>query len=205
VTQPKEFNDLVRLLERGIITGGEFFNKMSDYIEKLPSGEKDAAMEALATNADDRIRQAALDIEAFRKNEGLSKNLEFVRQTSPLRPGVRLQLFGGYDNFLPDDKPWWLNGRTFYEATFVGFVSHGENTIPACFVEFDETIELPGHHGRYGVLFGSYSNLAPAWAETEDAPVAVHVVESLPEDSNEVRLLRDAAATETHATYRVVP
>jgi hypothetical protein len=72
-------------------------------------------------------------------------------------------------------------------------------------VEFDETIELPGHQGRYGVLFVSYSNLAPAWAETEHGPVTVHVVESLPQDLNLVRLLGDAAATETHATYRVVP
>ncbi len=66
-------------------------------------------------------------------------------------------------------------------------------------MEFDETIELPGHKGRYGVLFGTYGPRAAAWAETKGT-VTVHVVEALPEDLNVVRFSGDAAATQTHAS-----
>ncbi len=69
-------------------------------------------------------------------------------------------------------------------------------------MEFDETVELPGHKGRYGVLFGSYGPHAAAWAETEGT-VTVYVVEALPEDLNVVRFSDATAATQTHASYRV--
>lgn len=137
------------------------------------------------------------------RHEQLSKDLDYVRQNSPLRPGMRVELFGGYDYYSSDGKPRWLNGRDCYRAEFLGFASCGEDTIPVGLVEFDEPVELPGHKGRYGILRTSYSSHGFAWGETEDT-VEVHLTEALPEDFAAIRsdLTADSAA-ETHATYRV--
>ena len=158
----------------------------------------------LSADANEDIRRVALEFQIFERHAELSRNIDYVRQNSPLRPGVRLELFGGYDYYSSDGKPWWLNGRDCYKAAFLGFASCGENTIPAGLVEFDEAIEIPGHIGRYGVLLARHGSLDSfTWGQTEDT-VAVYVTEAPPEDLSAIRCDRAfAAALETHATYRV--
>jgi hypothetical protein len=89
-------------------------------------------------------------------------------------------------------------------ATFLRFTSRGEDLIPACLVEFDEVIEIPGHKGRYGVLLASYGLDCAAWAQPEDN-VIVYVAEALTEDISSFRFDGRASPNpiETHATYRV--
>jgi hypothetical protein len=111
----------------------------------------------LLAHTDPDVRQAAQEFQGSARHEELSKSLDYISRTSPLRKGVRLELFGGYDYYSTEGKPGWLNGRDCYRATFLGFAARGEDTIPAGLIEFDETIEVPGHRGRFGVLLASYS------------------------------------------------
>ena len=140
----------------------------------------------------------------FLHHETLSKNLEHVQEISPLRPGVRLVLFGGYDYYASEGKPWWLNDRECYTATFLRFLSRGDNAIPAGLVEFDEVIELPPYKGHYGVLLANYSASDVAWSQAED-DVVVYVTEAVPEDVSFFRFDGRASPDpfETHATYRI--
>jgi hypothetical protein len=169
----------------------------------LPLIARRAALEALSAHADKDVRNAALEIEAMARNEKLSKDLDYVRQNSPRRRGTRLELFGGYDYYSSEGKPWWLNGRDCYRATFLAFASRGEDTIAAGLVEFDEAIDVPGHKGRYGILLASFGLRTVAWQQTE-GDVVVHVTETFPEDLAFIRSSKALdAALETNATYRV--
>jgi hypothetical protein len=200
MTQTEEMHRLIDAWERNVITSLEFQNEMMLHLRTLPLAERGAALEALSAHPNEDIRRVALEFRIFERNEELSKNLDYVREKSPLRPGVRLELFGGYDYYSSQGKPWWLNGRDCYKAAFLGFASCGENTIPAGLVEFDEAIEIPGHTGRYGVLLARHGSLDSfTWGQAEDT-VAVYVTESPPEDLSAIRSER---ALETHATYRV--
>ncbi len=132
------------------------------------------------------MREAASECGLFTHHHELSWNLDYIRLNSPLQPGVRLELFGGYDYYSTDGKPWRLNGQDCYRATFLRFASRGENTIPAGLVEFDEVIERPGYKGRIGVLLASFGSNFVAWLAAED-DVAVYVTEALPEDVSPFR------------------
>jgi len=98
--------------------------------------------------------------------------------------------------------PLWLRGRECCRATFVRFerLSKSRNLTPVAFVEFDEAIDMPGHNGRYGVLFARYGCDSPAWALREDS-VAMCVVEALPNDLE--GFCDSHPYTERHACYRV--
>jgi hypothetical protein len=203
MTKSEEFHWLIRAREGNIIASNEFRDRMTDYLRKLPFAKRHAALEALSTHADEGVRQAALEFQVLQRHEELSKNFDYVRRNSPLQSGARLELFGGYDYYSSEGKPWWLNGRAFYKATFLGFASYGESTIPAGLVEFDEVIEVPGHKGRYGVLLATYGLHSFAWGQTEGV-AEVYVTQALPEDLTTIRNHRaSASAIETHATYRV--
>lgn len=198
-------HDLIRAWEAGVLTFGEFQGQILMNLWKLPAAQKRAALDELSAHANEDVRKAAAELLLLARHEELSINFNYVKQNSPLRPGVRLELFDGYDYHSSAGKPWWLNGHDCYGAIFLGFVSCGENTIPAGLVEFDEPIALVGHKGRYGVLRAGCDSNSVAWAETEGV-VAVHVVEALPEDPISIRSLLDPShATETHATYRINP
>jgi hypothetical protein len=202
ITATEEIHELIRLWEENYFAFGEFQNLMIGQLRKLPAAERQDALETLSAHANEDIRQVAAEFRLLQHNEGLSKDIDYVRQHTPLRPGSRLELSGGYDDQSSGGKPAWLNGRDCYKATFQRFVSYGENTVPVALVEFDEVVEGPGYKGRYGVLFAGYGPNSIAWSETEDV-VSIYVSEALPE-ATLIRFFRaSGSAAETHASYRV--
>jgi hypothetical protein len=199
----EEIHRLIHAWERTCLGFTEFENHMWGQLCKLPLPEKRAVLATLSAHANEDVQKAAFELETMVRQEELSKNLDYVRENSPLHRGVRLELFGGYDYGSSGGKPWWLNGRDCYTATFLAFVSYGENTIPAGLVEFDEVVEVPGHRGRYGVLLASFGSDSVAW-EQSNGLVVVYISETLPEDLSFLRCSHTSAtAIETHATYRV--
>jgi hypothetical protein len=130
------------------------------------------------------------------------KDIEQIRRTSPLQPGTRLILSGGYSAAY--SRPWWLNGREYYKATFIMFAERGAGKMPVAVVELDTEIDMTEgrglrHNGRFALLRLLYvSN----WTETET--VTVHVVEALP-DCVETFYGPHPFGTEieTHAKYSI--
>jgi hypothetical protein len=200
-----ELAGLIGDWEEGSLAQGEFFDRMMKYLSPLAPDAKDAALAALSAHANEDIRQAAADCGSFLRNAALSRDLDHVCRHSPLRPGVRLALFGGYDYHSSGGNPYWLNGRECYRATFIGFAPRGEDLSPAGLVEFDEVIDLPGHKGRYGALLTSYGLDFVAWTQPEADAVVVYVTERPPEDFSVFRYDGRASPDpiETHATYRI--
>lgn len=176
----KQINRLVSYLERELITSNEFFNSMLEALGELPTGEKQTIFGALAGHSCERVREAVVEVQAFARNQEVSRDFEHVRRNSPLRPGIRLELFDKYSEKQPAA---WLGGRDCYRATFVRFERWG-NRVPVALIEFDEAIDMPGHKGRYGVLITRYGVEYAAW-ERPEGEVALYVVEALPNDIEE--------------------
>ncbi len=199
-----EIDELIRNWEEESFTSSEFSARMMNCLWALPAFERNSALEHLSAHADENVRQVASEWQAFARQRELSTNLDYVRRHSPLRPGVRLVLFGGYDYYATEGKPAWLNGRECYRATFLRFASRGDDMIPAGLVEFDEQIESLGHNGRFGIMLTSYGPNSFAWEQPED-DVVVYVTIALPDDVSSFRF--DGRATpdpiETHAIYRI--
>jgi hypothetical protein len=195
---------LLRDWEQKELAYSEFFNRMMQRLWPLAPAARRAALEVLSVHADEDVRQAASECGSFLRHEALSRDLEHVRRNSPLRPGVRLVLFGGYDYYSSEGKPHWLDGRDCYRATFLGFASRGDDVIPAGLVEFDEIIDIPHHKGRYGILLSTYGSDFTAWSQPE-ADAVVYVTEALPEDISSFRFdgRPSPDPIETHATYRL--
>ena len=175
-----EIDRKVRMLEREVITQSEFFYCMLDALGYFPAEERQAILAALAGHSSDSVREAVVKLQVFLRNQALSRNIEHVRRNSPLRPGMRLELCGDYCN-SSEGHLRWLSGGECCTATFLRFERLGENLTPVAFVEFDEAIDIPGHKGRYGVMFTRYGCDSPAWVLPEE-DVAICVVEALPND-----------------------
>jgi hypothetical protein len=189
MTGIEEIHRLIRAWEENYFTSLEFQDRVLGQLRELPAAEV--------------VRNVAVEFRSLQRHEALSKDIDYVRRISPLRPGIRLELFGGYDYYATEGKPAWLNGRECYRATFLDFASYGENTIPVALVEFDEVIEVFGQKGRYGVLFGTFGFDSVVWGQTDDV-VAVYVCEALPEDLTLIRFFRASdSVIETHATCRI--
>ena len=203
VTSTPEIDDLIRDWEEAS-SPLEFSARVMECLWALPAAKRDAALEHLSAHADETVRQVASEWQAFARQRALSTDLDHVRRNSPLRPGVRLALFGGYDYYATEGKPAWLNGRECYRATFLRFATRGDDTIPAGLVEFDEVIEIPGHNGRFGILLAGYGQDFFAWEQPEE-DVVVYVTQVLPGDVSSFRFDGRASPDpiETHATYRV--
>ncbi len=176
----QEIDRKVRLLEREVITQSEFFNSMLDALGNLPAGEKQSILGALSGHSCESVRKGVMKLQVFVRNQALSRDFEYVQRNSPLRPGMRLELCGDYCN-SSEDHLRWLSGGECCTATFVRFERLGEDLAPVAFVEFDEAIDIPGHKGRYGVMFTRYGCESPAWVLPEE-DVAICVVEALPND-----------------------
>ncbi|MFN0017814.1 MAG: hypothetical protein ACKVP0_06110 [Pirellulaceae bacterium] len=198
----QEIDRIVRLLERELITRSEFFNSMLEALVNLPAGEKESILDALAGHSSEMVRNAVVDVEAFVRNQELSRDIQHIRRNSPLRPGICLELRGSREYYSSEDRPWWLNGRECRGATFVRFerLSKNYNLTPAALIAFYEAIDMPGHKGRYGVLFARYGCDYPAWTLREGS-VALCVVEALPD--NMEGFCDSHPFTERHACYRV--
>jgi hypothetical protein len=204
MTLDESIRDLLGAWKNGELTLMEFSAKVAGELRKLPGNARDDVLNELSADADENVKSTAAECRTLLHHETLSKDLDFIRQNSPLRPGVRLELFGGYDFYSSDGKPWWLDGRDCYRATFLHFAPRGEGTIAAGVVEFDEALHVGEYKGRFGVLLTSYSVSSPAWLTPEDT-VVVYVAESLPQDVSSYRFDGRASPdpVETHATYRL--
>jgi hypothetical protein len=202
MTGIEEIHRLIDAFENNTFTTGEFQNLAIVQLAKLSAAEQRDALATLSAHAHEDVRNIAVEFRLLQCHEALSKSIDYIRRISPLRPGGRLELSGGYDYYSPE-RPAWLKGRDYYMATFLGFASYGENTIPTALVEFDEIIEGPGYKGRYGVLFARFGPTSIAWGQAEDV-VEVYVKEALPEDVTLIRFYRASGSeAETHATYPI--
>lgn len=200
---PEDLRHFIQAKVRNAITLGEFFDKMCTHLSDLSPAEKKVLLEELLAHPDQDVRDAAKEYGLMMHHEELSKNLDYILENSPLRPGVWLELYGGYDYFSSGGKPLWLNGRDCYNATFLRFASFGQDTIPVALVKLDDFVELPSHKGSFAILRATYSSHSFAWGEPEGT-VQVHIMEALPKDLNSIRSrLTFDFATEAHATYRI--
>jgi hypothetical protein len=203
MSETEEIHRLIDAFEHDTFTTGEFQNLVVVELTKLSAMEQRDALAILAAHAHEDVRNIAVEFGLLQRHEALSKSIDYIRRVSPLRPGCRLELFGGYDYYSSKGKPAWLNGRDCYRATFLRFACWAENTIPTALVEFDEIIGGPDYKGRYGVLFARFGPASIAWGEREDV-VEVYVKEALPEDVSVIRFYRaSGCVAETHATYRI--
>ncbi len=189
--------------ESGEITGFEMYFKLDKFCREYPA-ERDKLLDQLLEHPFERVRDEAQKIrEEIRREEERIKDIDQIRITSPLQPGVALFLYSGYDGAY--SKPWWLNDRGYYQATFIDFVSRGADKMPAAFVELEEEIDLTEgsglrHRGRYALLKLLY---VADWDETET--VEVHIVEVLPADVEAYYATHPfGTEIESHATYRIV-
>jgi hypothetical protein len=202
VALSEDIQQVIRALQRNIICEGEFFNNLWGRLLDLPSAERTVLFEELLAHPDKAVRDEAERCRLMIHYGELSKDLNYILQNSPLKPGVQLELFGGYDHYT-SGGPHWLNGRECYYATFRGFASSGENTIPVALVKLKDFVELPGHKGSFAILRTSYGPDSFAWGQLEGT-AEVHIMEALPEELASIRSRLSADfATETHATYRV--
>ncbi|MFN0020138.1 MAG: hypothetical protein ACKVP0_17905 [Pirellulaceae bacterium] len=197
-----EIDRIVRLLERELITRSEFFNCMLEALVNFPAGEKESILGALAGHSSERVQSAVVDVEAFVRNQELSRDIAHLRRNSPLRPGCCLELVGSREYYSSEDRPWWLSGRECRGATFVRFERLGknQNLTPVALIAFYEAIDMPGLQGRYAVLFARYGCDYPAWTLREGS-VAMCVVEALPD--NLEGFCDSHPFTERHAWYRI--
>lgn len=195
-----EIDYLVRQLDRRIIQWNEFTqsvlrytytntNRAAEVLEKL-NEHKD--------HANDDVRRS---VEEARKmifeQENLVRDITAIRRTSPLQPGVRVRVGGGYTAAY--SAPTWLGGRDHAMATFLDFVERGRGKMPGAVVEFDEPIEVATLKGKYGILTLRY---VADWIDSET--VAVHITDLAPEAIKEFALtLSESSEVETHAYYRI--
>jgi hypothetical protein len=200
-------DQLIRALDRGFITSTEFVS----HAQRLAGGSAADAAElldrlgSLSSHSNEWVRSGAADAiqgvqEAARRRAEQIKDIEVVRRTSPLQPGTRVALGGGYSAAF--GPPSWLGGRDQYTATFLGFAQYRPDIMPVAHVEFDDEVALPRVRGRYGLLRLLY---VANWAATET--VVVHILESLPEDIGPFCGMPPdplPSEVETHATYRVI-
>ncbi len=193
----------IQLLAEGLITPLECENKLCEHVWQLPASERGAVVAGLQTHADKRVREIARRLETLLRHEALSKDFDHVQRTSPLQPGTRLTLFGGYSNFAEGGRPAWLGGRDYYAATFLRFERRERDRIPVALIAFEEPVSVPDHVGRFGVLIGTYGSDGPAWARAEGT-VLVHVAEAMPDDVVAFLETRPYdSVLETHASYRL--
>jgi len=75
-----------------------------------------------------------------------------METTSPLKPGDRIRLYGGYD-----PEPGWLCGKKAYSARVIAFIDSrikarsGDERLCAV-VELDDHIEFEGLKSRHVLL-----------------------------------------------------
>src|ERR1044072_693646 len=144
--------EYVREYEAGEITRGELSNELSKFCWAYPP-ERRELIDHLLEHPLESIQNVTREIqEMIRQQEEQVKDIDQIRKTSPLQPGVVLSLNAGYDAAY--SAPWWLNGRQNYHATFIDFVGRGIDKMPAAVVELDEEIDLTEgaglrHRGRF--------------------------------------------------------
>jgi hypothetical protein len=195
-------SELLSLYEGGAVTSLEVLDAVYEHCYDKPAVAAEIAR-ALHERSSERVRWLGHELQCLvRQREDQIKNVEQIRRTSPLQPGTRLILSGGY--WAGNCSPWWLSGRENYKATFIAFAEREAGKMPVAYLELDNEIDLTEggglrHKGRYALL-----RLLQVANWTESETVTVHVVEVLP-DNVEAFYLSHPFGTEveTHATYAI--
>lgn len=195
-------SELLSLYEGGAVSALEVLDSVFEYCHDEPTVAVEVAR-AFHQHSSDDVRWLGRQLQdLLRQRERQIKDVELLRRTSPLRPGTRLILSGGYTAaFSP---PWWLNDQKDYKATFLAFAERGAGKMPVALVELDNTIDMTEgsglrHKGKYARLTLLY---VVNWSKSET--VTVNVVERLPEDMDAFYLSHPIGTEiETHATYTI--
>jgi hypothetical protein len=197
-----ELRRLIRSLDKGMVTGTEFLCDLLTYLTRFPE-QQDEVLTTLRDHPNECARAAIPAIqEALRKRaeSEQSKDIHHLRRTSPLQPGSRLALGGGYTAaYAP---PRWLNGRESYRGTFLAFVQGNVDSRPVAFVELDEEVATGQFKGRHALLRLLHEG---TWTAAET--VVVHIVDALPDDIDAFYALDPFPyhkAAETHASYQLL-
>jgi len=205
---------LIRAREREVIDSSVLCEALTSYLAYFPE-QKEQALQVLSNHPHAEVHKLGSWFRGYIRTEELSRDFDHLRRTSALQPGRRLRLFGGYEScYRP---PWWLNGREYYKATFIGFGGCRIGRRPLAFIELDEEIDVISgagreYKGRYAVLNsflgpGIDPHREPLVAWGTEATVEIHIVHTLPQDAeafSSYDVLCTESAIETHATYRVV-
>jgi len=191
---------LIELHEAGHITRQEVMNEIWNHLAADVDRLKTVARR-MANHHEQWVRETAAEIQSsITRRENRVTDISDIIRISPLQPGVRIRLDGGYER----SNPWWLNGNAYYSATFVRFVSRGADEMPVAFVELDRDVQMIEgsglqHRGKYALL--KLLHIAD-WDAEET--VTVHVVEALPHDVAAFYASHPfGTEIESHATYRI--
>lgn len=196
---PAEIRSLMRSAEARHITHGELLSAMARFFSN--ASEKEARLlPALAEHPCTDVQSVARwIIEQNQKAVSLIRDLEQNRRASPLQPGVRVRLGGGYTAVYA--APCWLHGYDCFKGTFVDFADCGPGRMPAAIVKLDEPVILRDGVANYALLRLRY---VANWVESET--IGVHLVESLPANFPAWFAAHPHGSEhETHAWYEIEP
>jgi hypothetical protein len=201
---------LLREYEQEKLTVNEVIDRLWGYACEDPSAGK-AQLLGLLNHPDKILRGEAArllrDVEAW---ENRTTDLTEIQTTSPLKPGAKVELSGGY---WPEDAPWRQLGKNCIDGVSQGFRSAGAKRMPVAVIKLPSriTVTLPRQspqHGIFCILKLPYAT--STWdsregneAEPSNAIVEVYLVENVPDDM-EVFFLQKPCAIELRATYRIV-
>jgi hypothetical protein len=191
---PNDFERALRLFESHIITWNELQSRVWDCVFKFPKLKDEIFNKVLNHPNEDVQRCGQLLHEQFQRSANRVTDIEQIRRTSPLQPGTRVEVGGGYTSLY--SSPVWLDGREFRAGTFVDFLPAGPGKMPVALLELDEEYKSEKHNGRYLVLRLYF---VADWTEGETVEVFV-VAEPLVDAA---ALLEADDSVETHATYIV--
>lgn len=196
-----QLQQLVKHQERGVIASNEFVDKFVTVITQFPQCKVDALI-LICDHPSEAVQgtlASVVDLLRRCEESEKSKDLNHVILTSPLQPGIRITLSGGYTAAY--EPPAWLGGREHVGATFVRFAQGKAGSTPVAFVAIEEPIAVAEESGRFALLKLLSGG---SWGESET--VVVHLVDGLPSDVDafyKADPFPYPNAVETHATYRV--
>lgn len=195
-----EIDRCVRALDRGYLSSVEFLGQIGKYASQSAAHRDEALnrLDALLNHPQERVRDAVQQIrDMLFQEKTLIRDITQIRRTSPLQPGCRVQLSGGYTAAYR--QPEWRIGRGALSATFLDFVDRGGGKMPAALLKLDEPLVLPGLQGQYALLTLRYVG---DWAETET--VAIYLTDIAPADiASFASALPESSEIESHASYSI--
>jgi hypothetical protein len=155
----------------------------------------------MRAHPDDWVRKIATNIEDIivRRTDRIT-DIARIETTSPLQPGCRIRLNGSYDQ-----ANWWLNGKDYYDATFVRFAERKHGEMPVAIIEFDIYIDMTEfcgqiHRGKFGLMKLQYVS---DWNSSET--VWVYIIDEVPNDFGEFYFHHPfGTEIESHATYTLL-
>jgi hypothetical protein len=185
--------------DKGMVTGQELYGMFSKHLTFHPE-DAVQAFDALRRHPDENVREIGRGLEGeLQRRESRVRDIDQLRRISPLQPGVRLVLSGGYSS-----PHWWLSGNACYRATFVDFVRRGADNMPAVLIKLQDSIDLTEYSGRRHQ--GQYALVSLLYLSNweEEGTVTVHIVDKPPEDPVAFYATHPfGTEIEAHATYAI--